>query len=118
MPVHDRTVLLIVDHGARCKPQHFAADLHLLRDPALNKGTAFTEAERDALGLRGLLPPRVTTQEEQLQRVMANMRRQHDDLARYMYLAALLNRNEALFFRVVMEHPDEVMPITSAPRLE
>src|SRR5262245_66691784 len=89
--------------------------IDLLRDPALNKGTAFSEAERDALGLRGLLPPRVSTQEEQLQRVLANLRRQPDDLARYMYLAALLNRNEALFFRVVMEHPDEVMPIIYTP---
>ncbi len=89
--------------------------IDLLRDPALNKGTAFSEAERDALGLRGLLPPRVSTQEEQMRRVLANMRRQPDDLARYMYLAALLNRNETLFFRIVMEHPDEVTPIIYTP---
>ena len=50
----------------------------LLQDPALNKGTAFTEAERDALGLRGLLPPHVSTQEEQVARVLENFRRKAD----------------------------------------
>ena len=52
----------------------------LLHDPLVNKGTAFTPAERDALGLRGLLPPRVTTQEEQLERVLSNLRRKTSDL--------------------------------------
>jgi malate dehydrogenase (oxaloacetate-decarboxylating)(NADP+) len=87
----------------------------LLRDPSLNKGTAFSEAEREAFGLRGLLPPHVATQEEQVARVLENFRRSTDDLERYMYLARLLNRNEALFFRVLIEHPDELTPIVYTP---
>jgi len=87
----------------------------LLRDPTLNKGTAFTERERDALGLRGLLPPHVGTQEEQVARVLENFRRLESPLSRYILLEALQDRNEALFFRVIMENPDEMMPIIYTP---
>ena len=87
----------------------------LLRDPLLNKGTAFTEEERDALGLRGLLPPHVHTQEEQRNRVMTNLRRLSDPLEQYVALAALHDRNEALFFRVVIDYIDEIMPIIYTP---
>jgi malate dehydrogenase (oxaloacetate-decarboxylating)(NADP+) len=87
----------------------------LLRDPTLNKGTAFTERERDALGLRGLLPPHVGSQEEQVARVLENFRRLEAPLSRYILLEALQDRNEALFFRVIMEHPDEMMPIIYTP---
>src|SRR5688572_19493557 len=89
--------------------------LSLLRDPLLNKGTAFSPAERDALGLRGLLPPRVHTQEEQASRFMASLRRLSDPLDQYIALNALHDRNEALFFRVVIDHIDEVMPIIYTP---
>ena len=61
----------------------------ILRDPLLNKGTAFTEAERRALGLHGLLPPRVFTIEEQVERVMENYRVKTSDLERYIYLIGL-----------------------------
>ena len=87
----------------------------LLRDPALNKGTAFTEAERDALGLRGLLPPLVATQEEQVARMLENLRRVPDPLDKYIRLEALHTRNEALFYRLLLEHPDEMVPIIYTP---
>ncbi|MBP8260669.1 MAG: oxaloacetate-decarboxylating malate dehydrogenase, partial [Verrucomicrobia bacterium] len=87
----------------------------LLHDPAFNKGTAFTEAERDALGLRGLLPPNVHTQEEQVLRVMTNYRKKTDDLEKYIHLIALQDRNETLFYRVVLDHIEEMMPIIYTP---
>lgn len=87
----------------------------ILHDPALNKGTAFTDRERDALGLRGLLPPRVCTPAEQMSRVLENYRRTSGDLAKYMYLVALQERNEVLFYRVVINHLEEMMPIIYTP---
>ena len=87
----------------------------LLRDPRFNKGTAFTEAERDALGLRGLLPPHVCTQDEQVARVMHNLHRLEKNLSKYILLEALQDRNEGLFYRVVMDHPDEIMPLIYTP---
>ena len=87
----------------------------LLHDPALNKGTAFTSEERDALGLRGLLPPHVHTQEEQVQRVMENFHRKPNDLEKYVHMAALQGRNETLFYRVVLDHIEEMMPIIYTP---
>ena len=61
----------------------------LLRDPSHNKGTAFTEEERNRLGLRGLLPDRVNSQSEQVRRVLDNLRRKESDLERYIFLIAL-----------------------------
>ena len=87
----------------------------LLQDPALNKGTAFTDAERDTLHLRGLLPPHVSSQEQQLGRVLENFRRKSSDLEKYVNLRALHDRNEALFFRLLMDHPDEMLPIVYTP---
>jgi len=87
----------------------------VLHDPLLNKGTAFTEAERDALGLRGLLPPAVLTQEQQATRVMENLERQSDPLEKFVALNALRDRNASLFFRVATDHPDEIMPIIYTP---
>ena len=87
----------------------------LLQDPALNKGTAFTEAERDASHLRGLLPPHVSSQEQQLGRVLDNFRRKSSDLEKYINLRALHDRNETLFFRLLIDHPDEMLPIVYTP---
>src|SRR5215831_18367702 len=87
----------------------------LLHDPSFNKGTAFTERERDALGLRGLLPPRVFSQDEQMARVLENFRRKPTPLEKYIDLANLHDRNEALFFRLLIDHPDEMMPIVYTP---
>ena len=87
----------------------------LLHDPMLNKGTAFTDLERDVLGLRGLLPPRVSTQEQQVMRVLENLRRKESDIEKYIFLVSLQDRNENLFYRVVMDHLDELMPIIYTP---
>lgn len=87
----------------------------LLHDPRLNKGTAFTETERDALGLRGLLPARVSTQDQQVIRVLENIRRKTSDIEKYIYLVALQERQENLFYRVVMDNLDEMMPIIYTP---
>ena len=87
----------------------------LLQDPVRNKGTAFTDRERDALGLRGLLPARVHTQVEQVGRVLKNMRRLTTELDKYIFLTALHDRNETLFFRVVMENAEEIMPLIYTP---
>jgi malate dehydrogenase (oxaloacetate-decarboxylating)(NADP+) len=96
-------------------PEWFPRGTALLHDPSLNKGTAFTEAERDALGLRGLLPPQVGTQELQVARVLENFRRLTTPLEKYILLEALKDRNEALFFRVITDNPDEMMPIIYTP---
>ncbi len=87
----------------------------LLRDPLLNKGTAFTEAERDALGLRGFLPAHVLSMEEQVERVLTNLRSLPDDLEKYIALNSLHDRNEALFFRVVCDNIDEIQPLIYTP---
>jgi malate dehydrogenase (oxaloacetate-decarboxylating)(NADP+) len=87
----------------------------LLQDPLRNKGTAFTEVERDALGLRGLLPPHIHTQDEQMVRFLENMRNLSDPLEKFMALSALHDRNEALFFRVVCDNVDEIMPLIYTP---
>jgi malate dehydrogenase (oxaloacetate-decarboxylating)(NADP+) len=87
----------------------------LLTDPLLNKGTAFTERERDALGLRGLLPPRVFSIEEQVKRSLAAIRRKPDALEKYIYITNLQNRNEVLFYRLVMENLEEMIPLIYTP---
>ena len=96
-------------------PTWFPRGLALLHDPALNKGTAFTAQERDLLGLHGLLPPHVCTQQEQVARVLENFRRLPSPLEQYIFMASLHDRNEALFFRIVIENPDEMMPIIYTP---
>ena len=87
----------------------------MLQDGMLNKGTAFTEAERDALGLRGLLPPFVHSFDEQVMRFLATLRHHTDPLDKFVALNALHDRNETLFFRVVSENPDEILPFIYTP---
>ena len=89
--------------------------MNYLHDPALNKGTAFTEEERDKLGLWGLLPPGVNTMEEQVLRVMGNYNRKTSDLEKYIFLVALQDRNQTLFYRVLTDHLAEMMPIIYTP---
>jgi malate dehydrogenase (oxaloacetate-decarboxylating)(NADP+) len=87
----------------------------LLHDPRLNKGTAFTREERAVLGLEGLLPPRVFTMQEQLERVHRNVRQKPHDLDRYIFLVGLQDRNETLFYRLVTENIVEMMPLLYTP---
>ena len=88
----------------------------LLADPTLNKDTAFTEAERDEFGLRGLLPWRVLTIEEQVEIEMERIRRKADDLEKYIGLAALHDRNETLFYRVLLDNLEELARLSTHPR--
>lgn len=88
---------------------------NLLLDPLTNKGTAFSIEEREALGLLGLLPPALCTLEQQLDRAYENFLAAGDPLRRYIYLAALHDRNEVLFYRLLHEHIDEMMPIVYTP---
>src|ERR1700719_685617 len=103
----------------RARPSSQPADtprgMALLRDPLLNKGTAFTEAERDRLGLRGFLPAHVLSMEEQVARVLVNLRCLPNDLEKYIALNSLHDRNEALFFRVVCDNIDEIQPLIYTP---
>jgi malate dehydrogenase (oxaloacetate-decarboxylating)(NADP+) len=89
--------------------------LALLRDPLLNKGIAFSEQERDALGLRGFLPAAVMSMQAQVERVLTNLRSLPSDLEKYVALNSLHDRNEALFFRVVCDHIDEIQPLIYTP---
>jgi malate dehydrogenase (oxaloacetate-decarboxylating)(NADP+) len=93
----------------------FPRGVRLLHDPVRNKGTAFTEAERDALGLRGLLPPRVQDQDAQVARVLGNLDRKASDLERYIFLVGLQDRNERLFYRVLGDHLERLMPVVYTP---
>lgn len=87
----------------------------LLQHPRHNREMAFTDAERDALGLRGLLPPRVVTLEEQVRRSRAHLELKDSPLDKYIYLTGLLDRNETLFYRTVLDHIAELMPIIYTP---
>jgi len=87
----------------------------LLETPSLNKGTAFTLQERQALSLDGLLPPVVETIEEQSSRAYKAYLRKHDDLERHIYLRQLQDTNEVLFYRLLLEHIEEMLPIVYTP---
>jgi len=87
----------------------------LLDQPLLNKGTAFTAAERRELGLTGLLPPGVSTPEVQLARIYGNYRQKTSNLERYIHLVSLQDRNETAFYRLLNEHLVEMMPIIYTP---
>jgi malate dehydrogenase (oxaloacetate-decarboxylating) len=87
----------------------------VLATPILNRGTAFTLAERRDLGLVGLLPEGVSTIDGQVRRVYGQFQRQPDDLAKNVYLANLRDRNEVLFYRLLSEHVAEMLPIVYTP---
>ncbi len=87
----------------------------ILDDPASTKSTAFTREERERLGLRGLLPYDVADIEKQKERVLGNMRCKPSDIEKYIFLNALLERNQRLFYRTMIDHMDEIMPIVYTP---
>jgi malate dehydrogenase (oxaloacetate-decarboxylating)(NADP+) len=87
----------------------------LLHEPSLNKGTSFSAAERDALGLRGLLPPRIFSQAQRVRHVMNNIHRKPNNLEKYLYLVGLQDRNEKLFYRVLIDNMPELSPIVYTP---
>jgi malate dehydrogenase (oxaloacetate-decarboxylating) len=87
----------------------------LLREPLLNKGTAFSLEERASLGLNGLLPSEVKTLAQQADRAYGQYQRQPDDLAKNVYLTALHDRNEVLYYRLLTDHLPEMLPIVYTP---
>lgn len=87
----------------------------LLSDPLLNKGTGFPDSERDALGIRGLVPPQVVSIDDQVQRAMENFHRKDNDLERYIHLESLHDRNETLYYRVLLQYIRELTPIVYTP---
>jgi malate dehydrogenase (oxaloacetate-decarboxylating)(NADP+) len=101
--------------GKEIRMANIPIGIDLLREPTLNKGTAFTEEERKELGLEGFLPPYVSSLETQVMRVMENFHRKPTNLEKYIHLMSLLDRNETLFYRVVMDRIEEMMPIVYTP---
>lgn len=89
--------------------------MDIMRDPSLNKGTGFPLEERQILGLNGLLPPTLANQELQARRIMHQVSMKDSNLHKYLDLMALLQRNERLFYRVLMDNLEELMPIVYTP---
>jgi malate dehydrogenase (oxaloacetate-decarboxylating)(NADP+) len=89
--------------------------LPLLRDPQLNKSTAFSESEREALGLLGLLPEGIDSEDTQLQRVHLQLSKKPNDLEKYIYLSQLQDTDETLFYRVLMSDPAQFLPLVYTP---
>ncbi len=94
---------------------HELSGMDLLNHQLLNKGTAFTEEERVRFGLHGLLPPQMETLTEQVGRAYRAYQRKSDDLERHIYLRALQDTNEVLFYRLLLEHVEEMTPIIYTP---
>ncbi|XP_050392097.1 NADP-dependent malic enzyme [Patella vulgata] len=106
--------------GSTEKGRHYANRLKVrgidvMRDPHLNKGMGFTLKERQLMGIHGLLPPALLDQDGQVYQVMQNFHRWENNLDRYIYLMSLQDRNEKLFYRVITEHVELMMPIIYTP---
>ncbi len=91
--------------------------MELLQDPSLNKSTAFTEAEKQALGIVGLVPEVTETEDLQLRRVLMQLGHKNTDLERYVYLINLLDHDETLFYRTIMSDPARFLPIVYDPTI-
>ena len=89
----------------------------VLNTPLLNKGSAFTQAERETLGLHGLLPGIISTLESQVTSAYTQYQRLPDAWGKNIYLTALYDRNEVLFFRLLSKHLREMMPIVNDRRV-
>ncbi len=91
------------------------SNFQILHDSALNKSLAFSHEERQNLGLRGLLPFATSTQELQIKRVLLNLQRKNSDIERYIFLSQLQDRNERLYYQLIIEHIQEIMPLIYTP---
>ncbi len=89
--------------------------IELIHDPILNKGSGFPDCERDALELRGLVPPQVVSIDDQVERVMENFHSKETDIERYIHLESLHDRNETLYYRILVENVEEITPIIYTP---
>jgi malate dehydrogenase (oxaloacetate-decarboxylating) len=105
----------IPKHATVCSIETALSEMDLLADPLLNKGTAFTEAERDEFRLHGLLPPNVMTIEEQVSRRLEALRALPTDLDRYVMLRELQDSNETLFFALLTHNLEEMLPVIYTP---
>lgn len=97
------------------KNKNIPTGIHLLQNPVWNKGTGFSKEEREQLNIRGLLPPRIFSESEQALRIIENFRKKTTDLEKYIYLISLQDRNETLFYRILIDNIDEMMPIVYTP---
>jgi malic enzyme len=102
------------EKGAACLEVP-AGGFALIENPLLNKGMAFDAAEREELGLTGLLPPRVVTLEQQAERVLWTFQRQESDLERYLHMMGVLERNETLFYRILVDRFPDLLPVVYTP---
>ena len=107
--------MMTIDRQASSGPPSGLRGRSLLENPMYNKGSAFTEVERDAYGLRGLLPPHIDTIEEQVIRAYNAFVEAKDDLQKHIYLRQLQDSNEILFYRLLAEHVEEMLPIVYTP---
>ena len=96
-------------------PEAIPHGVELLHSPLFNRGTGFSAAERKAFGLRGLLPARVLSMKDQAARILENLRKKPTDLEKYVYLSDLVDRNETLFYRILIDNLEELMPIVYTP---
>lgn len=102
--------------GAVVRESHPKAHgVEIFKHAGMNKGMGFSLRERQMLGIHGLIPPAVVTQADQVDRVMKNIELQPNDLSRYVQLSALQDRNEKLYYRVLTEHIDKLLPIVYTP---
>ena len=119
-PHETGNVMTQAPYELRTSPNGVTATIHargsaVLASPTINRGTAFTLEEREALGLTGLLPTGISTLEGQLRRVYAKYQEQAGDLRKWVYLANLRDRNEVLFYRLLTDHISEMMPVVYTP---
>jgi len=111
----EKTIMITEQQTTQSRSSDLPRGMDLLDNHELNKGTAFTEQERSKLGLQGLLPPYVASIEEQLVRAYEAYKRNQSDLDRHIFLRALQDTNEVLFYRLLLEHIEEMTPIVYTP---
>lgn len=95
--------------------EDYPRGVSLLHNPLLNRGTGFTQAEREEFGLCGLLPPRVLSMQEHAARILENFHKKPTDLEKYVFMIGTEDRNETLFYRILIDNIEEMMPIVYTP---